>query len=322
MPRERHAENLARPPRSGKYPGSTASGALLAPAEGARALVQPGILAHHEAGLHEAIGQSRDRRQHDPVDQKAGDRQELAIEQREAQKAAADRQHGAVRDHLPERPPDLRHRLPGEIRGTAEQDHREPDEHRDVVAEDLGQQADGYAVGIVHQTCPPSRYAARTSRFASSSRPVPCIRICPVCMTYPRCARRSAWKAFCSTRNTVTFCCVLISRITSKICFTIIGARPSEGSSSSSRRGRLIKARPIASICCSPPESVPPRWPWRCFRIGNSVKTRSRSPAKCVSAATVAPICRFSSTVMRGKMRRPSGACDMPRRTISKVAAT
>src|ERR1051326_8062133 len=35
------------------------------------------------------------------------------------------------------------------------------------------------------------------------------------------------------------------------------GARPSDGSSSSSSRGFDISARPIASICCSPPESVP-----------------------------------------------------------------
>ena len=46
----------------------------------------------------------------------------------------------------------------------------------------------------------------------------------------------------------------------SKICFTMSGARPSDGSSSRSRRGRAISARAIDSICCSPPESVPPRW--------------------------------------------------------------
>ena len=39
-----------------------------------------------------------------------------------------------------------------------------------------------------------------------------------------------------------------------KICLTISGARPSDGSSSSSRRGRPISARAIASICCSPPD--------------------------------------------------------------------
>ena len=35
--------------------------------------------------------------------------------------------------------------------------------------------------------------------------------------------------------------------------------RAREGSSSSRSRGRLISARAIESICCSPPESVPPR---------------------------------------------------------------
>ena len=32
---------------------------------------------------------------------------------------------------------------------------------------------------------------------------------------------------------------------------------PSDGSSSSSSRGLAISARPIASICCSPPDMVP-----------------------------------------------------------------
>ena len=39
-----------------------------------------------------------------------------------------------------------------------------------------------------------------------------------------------------------------------KISSTIWGARPSEGSSSRIILGRDISARPIAVICCSPPE--------------------------------------------------------------------
>ncbi len=35
----------------------------------------------------------------------------------------------------------------------------------------------------------------------------------------------------------------------------ISGARPSVASSRISRRGLVISARPMASICCSPPES-------------------------------------------------------------------
>ena len=46
----------------------------------------------------------------------------------------------------------------------------------------------------------------------------------------------------------------------STLMMTIFGnPRAREGSSSSSRRGRAISARAIASICCSPPDSVPPR---------------------------------------------------------------
>ena len=42
-----------------------------------------------------------------------------------------------------------------------------------------------------------------------------------------------------------------------KISRTISGASPSDGSSSISSRGLLISARPSASICRSPPDSVP-----------------------------------------------------------------
>ena len=44
-----------------------------------------------------------------------------------------------------------------------------------------------------------------------------------------------------------------------KISRTISGARPSDGSSSISSFGLPINARASASICCSPPESVPAR---------------------------------------------------------------
>ena len=50
-------------------------------------------------------------------------------------------------------------------------------------------------------------------------------------------------------------------------------------------RGRLISARAMASICCSPPDSVPPRWSRRSASRGNIVKTRSRSCSKCAGSA-------------------------------------
>ncbi len=44
-------------------------------------------------------------------------------------------------------------------------------------------------------------------------------------------------------------------RIAANMSFTTSGDRPSEGSSSSSSRGRAISARAIATICCWPPDS-------------------------------------------------------------------
>ena len=59
------------------------------------------------------------------------------------------------------------------------------------------------------------------------------------------------------------------ARITSKTFSTISGASPIDGSSSSSSRGRPIKARPMASICCSPPDSVPATCLARSLRRGS-----------------------------------------------------
>ena len=59
---------------------------------------------------------------------------------------------------------------------------------------------------------------------------------------------------------------------------TMIGASPSVGSSSSSRRGLVASARPIASICCSPPDSELPDCWARSSRRGNSPNTRSMRP--------------------------------------------
>ncbi len=51
---------------------------------------------------------------------------------------------------------------------------------------------------------------------------------------------------------------------------TMIGARPSSGSSSSSSAGLVISARAMASICCSPPESWLPKLAFRSFNLGNN----------------------------------------------------
>ena len=50
--------------------------------------------------------------------------------------------------------------------------------------------------------------------------------------------------------------------------FMTIGASPIDGSSSSSSVGRDIRARPIAVICCSPPETWEARSRRRVARLG------------------------------------------------------
>jgi hypothetical protein len=65
----------------------------------------------------------------------------------------------------------------------------------------------------------------------------------------------------------------LISTIFSKIVLISRGAIPSEGSSSIRNFGLPMSARPIASICCSPPDSVPAVWFRRSFRRGKMLKT-------------------------------------------------
>jgi hypothetical protein len=60
-------------------------------------------------------------------------------------------------------------------------------------------------------------------------------------------------------------------RIAPNMSSTIIGDRPSDGSSSSSRRGRAIIARAIATICCWPPDSSPAGLELS-FSIGNNAQ--------------------------------------------------
>src|SRR5439155_1105911 len=98
--------------------------------------------------------------------------------------------------------------------------------------------------------------------------------------------RASAWRVFCSTSNTVVPA-RLISAMVWKMSLTINGARPSEGSSSIKSLGSVMSARPIASICCSPPDSVPAVCDMRSRKRGKSVKTRSRLSARRAFAARV-----------------------------------
>ena len=80
--------------------------------------------------------------------------------------------------------------------------------------------------------------------------------------------------------------------------------------------GRLISARPTASICCSPPDRVPPACHSRSRRRGKRLNTHSISSLMS-SFRRYAPTRRFSLTVRSAKIRRPSGTSVIPRETIS-----
>ena len=86
------------------------------------------------------------------------------------------------------------------------------------------------------------------------------------------------------------------------------GARPRLISSSISSFGLRDRARAIASICCSPPESSP------AFRFCSC-----RSAGKCANAVSISagvPVPsrrKCSATVSPKKMPRSCGTCAMPR---------
>ena len=108
------------------------------------------------------------------------------------------------------------------------------------------------------------------------------------------------------------------SAMISKICSTMTGARPIDGSSSSISFGSIISPRAIVSICCSPPESVPACCRSRSRRRGKrSSEVSSSSCVRALLRLRYAPIRRFSNTVFSAKMPRPSGTCAMPRAAIS-----
>ena len=80
-------------------------------------------------------------------------------------------------------------------------------------------------------------------------------------------ACRKRARAFCSTRRIGTPSRLMRARI-ANTCSISTGERPRLGSSMSRSFGRAMSARPIISICCSPPESVPACCLARSFRRG------------------------------------------------------
>src|SRR6202165_2324754 len=93
----------------------------------------------------------------------------------------------------------------------------------------------------------------------------------------------------------------------------MIGESPIDGSSSIKRRGNDASPRAMATICCSPPDSVPANCSRRSARRGNNSNSARWVAGQARRAAGVcAPISRFSSTVSVRNTWRPSGTWAMP----------
>jgi hypothetical protein len=105
---------------------------------------------------------------------------------------------------------------------------------------------------------------------------------------------------------------VLLRRISEMIrntACTMTGARPSEGSSSSSSRGFAIRPRATATICNCPPDKVQPSALENERISGNrsNMASASRDSADFAMRRFEAPSMMFSLTDRPGKIRRPSG---------------
>ena len=80
-------------------------------------------------------------------------------------------------------------------------------------------------------------------------------------------ASSSARWVFCSTSRMLCPVSRLRPAIRANTSFDSRGLKPSEGSSSISTLGRASRPRPIASICCSPPDSTDAGWCRRAARL-------------------------------------------------------
>ena len=119
----------------------------------------------------------------------------------------------------------------------------------------------------------------------------------------------------CSTIRTPAPVWVATSRTTGSNRSTMIGARPRLISSTRRYFGREARARAIASICCSPPESSPACRPSKGLSPG-SISSASSRAALVALPRPRTPSLRFSSTVSPKNRERSSATCARPRRAF------
>ena len=122
--------------------------------------------------------------------------------------------------------------------------------------------------------------------------------------------------AFCSTRSTLTPVVTDLPSA-SNSSWTRSGDRPSDGSSSSSISGADISARPIATICCSPPLMVRTVWPIRSRRFGKGQHGLVIPLLVGPGPPGMAPSIGFSRRSARRRCRGPPAPARCPASTIS-----
>src|SRR3990167_9573797 len=169
--------------------------------------------------------------------------------------------------------------------------------------------------GTAH-CAPPSRrrFSAGSAVSAAAS---PAQATVPDDRTTTLSATESAISAFCST-TIEAMPSPLRRRTTAMTSSTILGARPWLGSSNSTRPGEPSSARPIATICISPPESVSASRAIRYFSAEKISVTSDIDQAR--KRVVLMPSARFLATVRVGQRRRSSGTQPIPARAVSCVA--
>src|SRR5438105_1772408 len=234
-------------------------------------------------------------------------------------RGSADREDDKAADADRGMPVELDERAAAELQRNAEPEERRwkghverahaPDVVRDARLRQVGHAGDqkeaddelhaGNLEPAHHHT---PRYRCQSPRSAASSAELPCHATRPRSMMVCRSARRTSRSMYLSITRIV--CPASRSRARHfQISSRTNGAKPSVASSSISRCGLVTSARPIASICCSPPESWLPMFSARSARRGKKPSTFAGVQGSARPARLSANATRCSRTVRSGKIR-------------------
>ena len=154
----------------------------------------------------------------------------------------------------------------------------------------------------------PRRRCCRARSPASSAAGMTRL-IRPLTMIATSSAMAVATPMFCSMRRTATSPSVARVESSSSSWATMRGASPSVGSSRTRRRGSWRRAREMASICCSPPESCPPPLRRLSARRGKTSYTRSTVPRAAAPAGEAQMLLHGEGGPEPAALRR---VCDAP----------